>query len=267
MGHSVTIAIIFNRGYRLGNHYGNNKGEKMRQNFNSAKSYESLGTRAASGAKKILKISLEDSQGVISLSKIKPTQITVGLRQVETKQKRLRKLARQPERLVTFLLERPIPLVKGPEGKPYAIDHHHLGYALVREKFKTAPMVWVADYSSLSESAFWKKMQEMQYVHPRDEQGRQKSFKEIPGRLSELRDDPYRSLAGFARRSGAFEKVQIPFTEFKWADYFRKHISRKCVKQNFGKALESAENLASKPAARNLPGYKTTHSLLKTARL
>lgn len=220
-------------------------------------------TRIAGGHKKILRASLNESQGVIPLSKIKPTQITVGLRQVETKQKRLRKLARQPEKLATFLLERPIPLVKGPEGKPYAIDHHHLGHALVRENFKTAPMVWIADYSSLSKSSFWKKMKEMQYVHPHDEKGHQKSFKAIPESLSELRDDPYRSLAGFARRLGAFEKVQIPFAEFKWADYFRKHISPKTVTRDFGKALETAANIADKPAAKDLPGYRLGNNSLK----
>lgn len=206
--------------------------------------------------------SLSESQNIVALSKIKPTQITVGLSQVEAKQKRLRKLSLQPEKLAAFLIKRPIPLVLGPQGKPYAIDHHHLGYALVREKFKVAPMVCVADYSSLSQSDFWKKMQEMQYVHPRDEKGRQKSFKAIPDSLSELKDDPYRSLASFARRAGAFEKAQIPFAEFKWANYFRKYIPQKTLKRDFGQALKRAKNLANHETAKSLPGYKIANGSL-----
>ncbi len=193
---------------------------------------------------------------VIPLSQIMPTQITVGMRQVKSKQKFLRKLAQNPERLAKFLFEHPIPIVKGPEGKSYAIDHHHLGCALVREKFKTAIIVVVADYSALSKNDFWRTMEEMQYVHLYDEKGRKRSFKSIPEKLSDLKDDPYRSLAGFARRKGAFEKVHTPFSEFRWADYFRKNIPQKNVARDFEKALENAANLARKPEAYDLPGCK-----------
>lgn len=216
----------------------------------------------AGDVKQVLMSSLSKSQNIVSLSKIKPTQITVGLSQVMAKQKRLRQLSVHPEKLAAFLIKRPIPLVLGPQGKHYAIDHHHLGCALVREKFKVAAMVYVADYSSLSQNDFWKKMQEMQYVHPRDENGRKKSFKAIPDKLSELKDDPYRSLAGLARRSGAFEKAQVPFAEFEWADYFRKSIPPKTVKRDFGKALKRAKNIANHEAAKGLPGYKIANGSL-----
>lgn len=195
-------------------------------------------------------------RNVIPLSEVRPTQITVGMRQVKSKQKFLRKLAQKPERLAKFLFEHPIPVVKGPEGKPYAIDHHHLGCALMREKFRTAVVVVVADYSSLSKVAFWKKMEEMQYVHLHDEKGCQRSFGAIPDSLVDLKDDPYRSLAGFARQKGAFEKVHTPFSEFRWADYFRKNIPQKCVARDFERALVNAAHLARKPEAQDLPGYK-----------
>lgn len=213
-------------------------------------------SKNAADPKKISKGLLDVAHDFIPLSQIMPTQITVGLRQVRSKQKKLRKLAHDPEKLLKFLLERPIPLVRGPKGKPYAIDHHHLGNALVRENFKMAALIWVADYSSLPKSAFWKKMEEMKYVHPHDENGRQRPFKAIPTKFSDLKDDPYRSLAGFARQNGAFEKVHIPYTEFRWADYFRKRIPPKSVVKDFGKALENAAHLACSVEAKDLPGYK-----------
>ena len=39
--------------------------------------------------------------------------------------------------------------------------------------------------------------------------------------LCSLVDDPYRSLAGLARKAGTYDKVDVPFTEFKWANYLR----------------------------------------------
>ncbi len=195
---------------------------------------------------------------VIPLADIKPTQIAVGMLQVKAKQKALRKLAEKPEKLIQFLLEHPIPVVKGPEGKVYAIDHHHLACALMREKFKTVPTVQVADYSALSKADFWKKMEEMQYVHLHDEKGRLQSYKALPDSLADLKDDPYRSLAGLARQKGAFDKVHAPFSEFRWADYFRMNIPRKSVTRDFDKALANAAMLARDPAAYELPGYKAS---------
>ncbi len=142
--------------------------------------------------------------------------MTVGMRQVALKQERLRKLARRPTELTEFILERPIRLVLGPGGKAYVIDHHHLALALIRESYEIAPVQVAADYSALSVVDFWQKMQDMKYVHPHDAEGKKRPLNEIPENLSELQDDPYRSLAGFARKADAFKKVKTPFAEFQW---------------------------------------------------
>ena len=49
-----------------------------------------------------------------------------------------------------------------------------------------------------------------------------------------------RSLAGELRRMGGFAKDTTPFSEFLWADYLRRKLSRKAVDANFEKALEKA---------------------------
>ena len=94
----------------------------------------------------------------VLLSKLRPTQLTVGLLQVKHKRKRLRTLEKRPSELVEFILENPICVVLGPSENAYVIDHHHLALATIKERFETAPMAIEDDFSALPLSAFWKKM-------------------------------------------------------------------------------------------------------------
>jgi len=191
----------------------------------------------------------------IELANLHPTQMAVGMKQVEFKQKGLRKLAGKKKELEKFILERPIRVVLGPGGQAYVIDHHHLALALVREGHTKAPVSVAADYSKMSEEDFWNKMYDMKYVYPYDADGKKRPFDEIPEKLTELQDDPYRALAGYARNEGAFNKIKIPFSEFKWANYFRERIPKDLVEKDFDAALEKAVELARHPDAKNLPGF------------
>jgi hypothetical protein len=56
--------------------------------------------------------------------------------------------------------------------------------------------------------------------------------------VSGLKDDPFRSLAGELRRAGGFAKDTTPFSEFLWADFLRRKMSRKSVDADFEKAME-----------------------------
>ncbi len=62
--------------------------------------------------------------------------------------------------------------------------------------------------------------------------------------MADLKDDPFRSLAGELRRVGGFAKDTTPFSEFLWADFLRRSLSRKNVEANFEKSLEKALALA-----------------------
>jgi hypothetical protein len=70
-----------------------------------------------------------------------------------------------------------------------------------------------------------------------------------------LVDDPFRSLAGEVRRSGGFAKDTTPFSEFLWADFFRRRIKRKLVDDDFPSALVRASKLARSGEADYLPGW------------
>ncbi|MGA3067389.1 MAG: ParB-like protein [Tepidisphaeraceae bacterium] len=196
----------------------------------------------------------------VELSKLRPTQMTVGMLQVKSKRKQIRSLEKRPGELVQFILENPIRVVLGPADRAYVIDHHHLALALTREDFQTAPMQIQADFSALSLKPFWKRMQRRKFVHPINAHGRRKSLSDLPRNLNDLKDDPYRSLAGFVREAGGYGKVATPFAEFKWADFFRSRISKKLVRDDFDKALARAKALSKSKAAARLPGYIRRHA-------
>ena len=95
-------------------------------------------------------------------------------------------------------------------------------------------------------------------MHPFGADGARHDYDRLPKTLTELVDDPYRSLAGELRRIGGFAKDTAPFSEFLWADYLRPRIPEKRIRKNFDKALQGALACAHDQAARYLPGWSGT---------
>jgi hypothetical protein len=96
-------------------------------------------------------------------------------------------------------------------------------------------------------------------VHPYDASRRRRDFEDIPGKISGLKDDPFRSVAGELRRIGGFAKDITPFSEFLWADFMRRRISRSLAEDDFAKALKQAMKLAKSEEASYLPGWCGPH--------
>jgi hypothetical protein len=148
-----------------------------------------------------------------------------------------------------------IPVIHGPKDRYYVIDHHHLARALLDEGQNQIYTSVVADLRALDRAAFWVVLDNRGWCHPYDQNGVRRGFDDIPASIAELRDDPYRSLAGELRRLGGFSKETVPFSEFLWADFFRRRIKRKAIEQDFAGALEKALRLAKSPDAGYLPGW------------
>lgn len=191
----------------------------------------------------------------VSVNLLRPTQIAVGGRLVRQKRKDLRGLAKKPQELVDYILIHPISVVIGPAHAAYIIDHHHLGLALLQERFKTAPVLVEADLSDHGPAAFWAEMRRKAWVYPFDRRGKERPISDIPQDLEAMQDDPYRSLAGFVRQKGGFTKTRKPYAEFRWADYFRPLISPNQVSQKFRQSVKRGIELAAHPNAAHLPGY------------
>jgi hypothetical protein len=189
----------------------------------------------------------------IAIVDLRPTQITVGMREVAAKRARWREESnkKKPE----FLGKHTIPVVLGPKDRHYVIDHHHLARALHDEGVEEISVTVVADLAKLEQDAFWFVLDNRNLMHPFDDQGRRRSHSDLPKSVSGLIDDPFRSLAGELRRTGGFAKDTTPFSEFLWADFLRRRIKRKLVEGDFDHALEVALDLAKGRDGDYLPGW------------
>jgi hypothetical protein len=92
-------------------------------------------------------------------------------------------------------------------------------------------------------------------MHPFDDRGERRDYRDIPDSVDALVDDPYRSLAGELRRVGGYAKDTTPFSEFLWADFLRRRIERDDIEKHFDRALDAALKLAKSGDADYLPGW------------
>jgi hypothetical protein len=187
------------------------------------------------------------------ISELRPTQMTVGRREVDEKRRFWRERARHDGS--EFLGRHMIPVLLGPKGRRYVIDHHHLTCALQAEGVVDVAVNVIADLSGLAKPEFWVFCDHHGWCHPFDVYGTRRSYDDIPKALDQLADDPFRSLAGALRRAGGFAKEVTPFAEFTWADFLRRRVEPKLVADDFESALNAAMQLARSSAASHLPGW------------
>jgi hypothetical protein len=185
--------------------------------------------------------------------KMRPTQITVGMLEVNEKKEMISKM--NDDELLDFLRKNPIPAVLGPEGRMYLTDHHHLGKALNDLNIDRCFFIVQHDLSTVPVEKFFDVLATLELVHPYDANGQKRDCCEIPHHIEHLIDDPYRSLAGFVRKAGGYVKTNKAYTEFLWADYFRDKINIDDINNNLEKTIAHAVELAKKDAAKNLPGF------------
>ncbi len=189
----------------------------------------------------------------VPIAALRPTQITLGYREVA--RKRVEWRARAESEGGSFLGSHMIPAILGHGGHHYIIDHHHLVRALHDEGISHVLVSVVADLGELSRRAFWTVMDNRNWLHPFDEDGHRRDYDELPKRISGLTDDPYRSLAGELRRQGGYAKSATPYTEFLWADFLRRRVRRKLLDRDFEAALAKAFKYAHGRDAAYLPGW------------
>jgi hypothetical protein len=189
----------------------------------------------------------------VNILDLRPTQITVGMREVNAKRKGWRE--KKSKKGGEFLGKHMIPVILGPSDRHYIIDHHHLARALHEEGIKNVLVAVVANLSMVDRETFWTVLDSHSWIHPFDNNGRRRDYKAIPKSVRDLVDDPFRSLAGELRRAGGFAKDTTPFSEFLWADYLRRRIKRKLVERDFDRALIMAMKHAKNKDAIYLPGW------------
>jgi hypothetical protein len=189
----------------------------------------------------------------VPILELRPTQMTVGMREVKEKRKRFRE--QKGKKQEELLGKHMIPVVVGPDKRFYVVDHHHLARALHEEGVADILVTVIGDLRMVERDAFWGVMDNKRWVYPYDAKGERRAFKDLPKSVTELKDDPFRSLAGELRRAGGFAKDTTPFSEFLWADFLRRLLPRKTVEDNFAKAMEKALEFAKSKNAVYLPGW------------
>ena len=187
------------------------------------------------------------------IADLRPTQMTVGMREVALKRHAWREDCAKhgPD----FLGRHMIPVVLGPKRRPWLVDHHHLALALYQEGQEHVLTSIIADLSHLGRREFLTVMDNRSWLHPFDAEGERHDYTKLPRRIAKLVDDPYRSLAGAIRRAGGYAKSSAPFAEFLWADFLRRRIDSKLVARDLDQATARALKLARNKAADHLPGW------------
>lgn len=192
--------------------------------------------------------------GTAAIVELLPTQVTVGMREVEFKRKTWR--ARDRDDAARYLTTHSVPVILGPGARLFIVDRHHLTRALFDEGVVNVPIRVIADVSDLSNDEFWRILEYRHWTHPFDEEGERCAYENLPKFVGDLVDDPFRSLAGALRRAGGYSKEMSPFSEFRWADYLRSRIEREVVESDFSGALALAMNLALSRETEALPGWR-----------
>ena len=188
----------------------------------------------------------------VPINSLRPTQITIGLIEVRERRNQWDKLG---DEKATFLGHHMIPAIIGPKKRPYVIDHHHLARALHDEGQKSVLIQPIAVLDGLSQEHFWRFLDNQGWLHPFDEHGKRQPYSAIPKKISQLTDDPFRSLAGAVRKAGGYAKDSRPFTEFIWGDYFRKQFRARDIRHHWKRTLEEAVTLARQHEAHFMPGW------------
>lgn len=190
----------------------------------------------------------------LPVAQLRPTQMTVGLHHVKSK---MDVTARHQGRKQIELMERHrIHVVIGPGPAFYVIDHHHWARAWYELGIESVPTVIKHNWSRMPPDRFWLEMEARHLVHPYDEYGELQHLAALPHSLAEMRDDPYRSLEAFVQLAGGYDKVKQAYRDFRWADFFRRHIDGPLdTVAGFALALAQGVKLARSSKARGLPGF------------
>jgi len=210
----------------------------------------------------------------IHFSLIAPTQFNIGrVAMIKKRDKLLKKYNKNNikslHRLRTYLVRKAAPAYLAQDGRYYIIDHHHTSRALyeARLPLHKFPIKVIKDLSHLSMNNFFNYLQNKNRLYLYDNgKGPLDPFT-LPPYIWDLSDDPYRTLSGEVRHAGGYDKTNIYFLEFLWADYFRSKISLKNGgdEVEINKVLPMAIKMAHDSNASQMPGYKPKPATIHTA--
>lgn len=205
----------------------------------------------------LLTFRLSAQETWVELSDLAPTQINIGLIAMQEKISKIEEKEIKGD-LENYLSKKLAPAFIGPDKRYYIIDRHHTSRALyeARVSFKKFKVDILRDLSHLSWTEFYDFLQKGHFVYLYDQGNGPQDPLTLPKFIWELTDDPYRTLAWMVREKGGFDKVDVPYLEFMWADFFRKRITLNGTTEfDLFKVLNQAIKLSKSEEANHLPGF------------
>jgi hypothetical protein len=194
----------------------------------------------------------------VKILNLRPTQFAVGMLEVDEKIKEISQYSKK--KLKKFVKTNIVPVVRGLDQELYVVDKHHFLTICFQLGIKRVNVDIIKDFNSdsdLTYEEFWTWMFSTRNSYPFCQfgEGPREPFY-LPHDVRGLADDPYRSIAWFVRKAGAFENSDKNFAEFQWANFFRsKNLLHKHGKKGLPEALLEAVRLSQSEEARNLPGF------------
>lgn len=190
-----------------------------------------------------------------NLLDLRPTQFVLGMKEVNDKTEKMSRM--NEKELQKFCDEHIIPIIIGPGKEPYLIDHHHFTRACWELKVPCYKFKILANKSKMKEADFWNFLYQKKWINLRDQFGLGPHLPSaLPIDIRSMADDPFRSLVWSLIDMGAIKKVNIPFFEFEWTDFFRLNLDiRLHSKSNFTDAIKGAKKLAKSKSTSHLPGH------------
>ena len=190
---------------------------------------------------------------------LRPTQMTLGMSEVSRKRKSWK--SQGAKALAGFLAHHMVPVVVGPGGRRYLIDHHHLARALHdegrrqrvrhhRRRLRTSSTPtrsgtsWISTAGRIPSTAGGAGAPNAPQPRPRPS--------------PRWRTTPTDRSPANCAISAASPRIH-PFSEFVWADFLRRRIKPKDLRKSFEAATEKALTLAKSEEANYLPGWCAPH--------
>jgi hypothetical protein len=192
---------------------------------------------------------------------LKPMQIPAGMIEVQSKARELRDM--KAKDVEAWQKDRSVPTIEDYKGRKRPVDHHHEARAeWEADRDETYTHNYFDDelharVKALNRDQFYAVTKAMGLFYDRDQFGAgPHDPNHLPEDVRGMADDPFRSLAWKVRKEGGYDKTDIPFAEFEWANFFRERVRTYPTKADFDKAVAEALKLAHSSEAKHLPGWK-----------
>jgi len=195
----------------------------------------------------IPKCSLDLQEGSVCIIKpedLRPLQFGIAGIEVDCKKGRFENMTHHQLKKYLKKEQNRVNVILSSNGV-YLVDGHHMSRALldadVSKKHKKIYCNVLANLVHLDMDEFWDELLMNNRIWLYDEKGYCPLAPEhLPIQLSNMLDDPYRTLAWMVQHAGGFQKSGIDFEDFQWTNFFRQRID---LSTNSRVRLQSAHDL------------------------